>query len=737
MNEIAVAAEPPRQADDGSVRIPQDGETAVFTMIDDSLALVAGLGEPLSASAPVLLNGDPGSQVQAVVVSWRRAEPASGHPCAFVALVSLAKINHGQLTSIVVRSGARPIRYAVNRRRLGLDAFLRGLAAEAGHMLPRVVDGLIEGMIAGDASPRRLHPVVALVQAVARGNGCVEVVGRFEEGELFVQGWAQDLPAGRSKVIAIADVPQIAELSCGTFAREDLGGKGHGYCGIIEAPKPLDPARLNRFFYRGRDGWHTIEVIERRVLVEPRSVPGHIRAALPRLTVGGDTLARLRRAANRFDGRDTVSDLPIPVRIGIDLALEVAAGGILVSGWLLDPERYVERVVLRAGGRSVRLDDHWTKQVRPDVSKAFADEPLFAGLHPARHSHGFIVFAPEISATFADPSYVEIVLTSGASTYFPLTVGRASLHQAASRLLGMLDPNSPTAANAVERQFGPMLRSVDRPAPSVVEVVCLGEDVPEPDKTIVVGLDDQIAEAGVLLALLALDPVARALPIVVAGPAETFSEHGGELRRIAGFYGLSFRLVLAEGVEDVCDAIEAGIEAAPTEALVCLSGHIVPRMPGWIAPIERIFRAREGECLVSPTILFEDESIRWAGLWISGEGGDRTLVDHYVGYPRAALTGAEPTEVTAGTMDCCMISKSAFAAAGGFTRGYLGTAEKGLDFALKLRRAGTPSVWVPQVELLCPEHETGAGKPWRRLVKEIDRWAFDARWSLAISNLNG
>ncbi|WP_127091909.1 hypothetical protein [Aquabacter cavernae] len=82
----------------------------------------------------------------------------------------------------------------------------------------------------------------------------------------------------------------------------------------------------------------------------------------------------------------------------------------------------------------------------------------------------------------------------------------------------------------------------------------------------------------------------------------------------------------------------------------------------WSAPI-----ARGGKCLAAPTLLFEAASVRWAGTVMEGEGTARALVDRYVGYPRAVLDMAEPDEVAAGAVQCCMLPRAVFEAVGDAT----------------------------------------------------------------------
>ncbi|WP_084539874.1 hypothetical protein [Azorhizobium doebereinerae] len=721
-----------------AVGLPLDGETALVAAVDEGLALIAGMGE-LPASVQALLNGDPSAATQAATVCWRRADAPNEIRSGFCALVPLAALGRGRLSSIVFRSPGHPARYAFARRPLSLEAALQAVAEDAGPSASVVVDGIVEALLAGKPTARRLRAVAAMAQAVARPDGFVEVMGADEDGDIFLQGWTADLVPGRARVLAIGTEPVLAELDSASFPREDLAGRSRGFAGIMVAPDKPETGKLQKILFRARDGWRAVAVYERRVLLEPRDVPAHVRAVLPRLTAPTDVLAKLKDAANRFDGRDTVSDLKLPVRLGIDFALMVDGGGVLVSGWLVDCEEHVRGVSLKVGKSGARIDEGWTRQPRPDVTRAFLSDPLFAALDPNRHAHGFLAFAPRVAGHARDAAYLELTLDSGPA-YRPLPLTRATPRQVLARLSAAVEPRSVAAAHVVERQLGPMVQSLERrPAASRVMSEAAGFDGAAP-LVIVVGVDEGAAQAGVLLSLLALEPATRALPIIVAVREDGFDDVAAEVRRLADFYGLRLRLVRADGAEDVCDALEAGVRASTAEHLLLLCAHVLPRANGWLPRLERAYRARGGRCLVSPTLLFEDDSVRWAGTVLDGEGAARGLNDRLVGYPRAAVRGAEPMEVTAGTVECCILPRSAFEAVEGFTRGYLGIAEKRLDLALKLRLGGTPSVWVPDVEMVCADETSegaagSAAASWHGLVRRVDRWAFDRRWSLAVANM--
>jgi hypothetical protein len=268
----------------------------------------------------------------------------------------------------------------------------------------------------------------------------------------------------------------------------------------------------------------------------------------------------------------------------------------------------------------------------------------------------------------------------------------------------------------------------------VVETHDFGFNDGDTDKALVVGASLDADEVAVTLSLLALDPETRNVPIIVSAPIEAFGSLSPEVERLSRFYGIRVRVIGAEGVRDACDAFEAAVNATRADALVFLSAGVLPRQTGWLANMERAYRKRGGKALVSPTIVYEDDSIRFAGTWLDID--EQKLVDRYIGYPRDVVRGSQPAEVMAGSTACCIVSRTAMKAAGGFTRSYLSATEKGRDLCLKLRLEGTPSVWLPDVEMISADDAIGASSlPLRRLAQRIDRWSFDRKWSLLINNM--
>ncbi|WP_414475686.1 glycosyltransferase family 2 protein [Microvirga sp. M2] len=717
------------------LNLPVDGETALATPIGDDLALISGVADTMPDTIEVLLNGDPSMTMKAGVVSWQRKNAPADAATGFVAVVPIRLAAKVRLRSIVVRRNGPPIRYDLVRPAASVQDLMEILFVDTAERFTDVTDGITQTLIEGQGNAKRLAAALSVLTAAAKNDGWIEVMGPLDTGELLLQGWAHTLPSDELRVLVAQDGLLVGEVKAASVQRDDLGGNGVGFIGLLDTgPVSVEPESLQRIFFRTKDGWRTLDVYEKRVLLPTTDVPAHIRDGLARASAHPDTMQVLRRAGERFDGRDTVSSLQQPVRIGMDMVAEVPGGGLLVAGWMLDPEGHADTILLRAGSDFARIDDAWTRLPRPDVSAAFQHNELFAGrLDPRRLDHGFLAFVPGLSCAGDTPVYFELMVGDSVA-FYPLKPMRNLSRQGLERLVSPLDPRTAAAGAAIDLHIGPMMQALAAPAPRVVETRDFGFDGSGAPKALVVGAGHDVEELSAALVLLALDAEARNTPMIVSAPIEAFGSLAPEAERLARFYGLRLRIIGSEEVQDACDAFEAAIQATDAEALVLLAASVLPRQSGWLSSLERAYRKRGGKALVSPTIVYEDDSIRFAGTWFDAD--EQKLVDRYIGYPRDVVHGSEPAEVMAGSTACCMVARSAIEAAGGFTRSYLGTSDKGRDLCLKMRLCGTMSVWTPDVEMISAEDDAGAtGPAIRRLAQRIDRWSFDRKWSLLVNNM--
>ena len=732
---------PGAQASRSEGAVALEDHAALFTLLNRNTLLIGAEGDVLAGGAPAFLNEDPKTSVPCTVAAMPCGQRGSAGTSYFVAVLSLKNVQPADLERVTIRSRGHSHDYILKHGPMSLPIFLEGIGKLVSQSGSDVADGLLETLITAKANYRNLDIAASIIRKIARKDGFVETLGTFSEGEFYLQGWAKDLPAGTSRVFLVSGnenrgILSQAELCSGRFERKDLAGKAHGFCGILSVETNLNAGDVSRIFYRGRSGWTSVDVHEKRSLLEPRALPGQIRALLPGLSLpsaaGRD---KLLSASQRFDGRETVSELDIPVRVGIDFCARIDTGGILFCGWLLNPEDRVACVNFRGKEFSRRLDESWATQQRPDVSSAFEDLSPFLKGSDADHRHGFLVYVDCDPEDVGDAPYLELVLENGNSAYVPVVLARSSLRGALKKLVSTLDPAVAHSARLVEGQLLPMLRSGHVPEPVVAKVTDLGSFPDICPASVVIGLDENIERVLVLLPMLALDPFLHELPMVLVAPGAVMRERMPDIKRLAEFYRLKLRVVQASNVEDKLDALQAGLHLAPSEAVACISADLVPRTPGWLEQLFSVFEEQKGKYVVAPTILYEDETIRWAGAWIEGDADTSNLMQHYVGYPRRTLQGVKGSEVDAVTFDCCVLPRNCLEEAGGFTRDFLGTDEKGLDAALKFRRKGVRAYWVPQVEVIHPENNAGPEQNWHRLSATLDGLVFDELWSEALGDL--
>jgi hypothetical protein len=707
-------------------------DTGLLAMLEDGSFLLAALGDGVPETVEVRPNAEARLAWNAASVSWPLIGGTEAAGSGFIVLFPLPARERDALQSIVLRTPGTAITLDLPRAPVPLDALFAVVAAEAGPSYGKIVDGLVEILLAAEAGPARARAAAKLLATAAKPTGYIEIVGAPGRDELFVQGWATDLVAGSTPVLAVGDPPLAAQLACATFDRQDLSGRGRGFAGVID-PAPFgEPESLRHLFFRAADGWRKVDTYERRTSLAARDVPGHLRNLLSQAVAPPDTMARLRRTAHRFDGRETVSQAREPVRLGIDVAVAAPGSGILVAGWMLDPRESVRTVRLGAGSESAVISTDWTRLPRDDVANAFAADPNFRSFVASRPLAGFVAFAPRVAAVEGE-TRLELEFGEGEPfCYFPIDVSRAPIEDALATLLAAMDLRSAAADSAVERQLAPMLAAMSRAQPAPLSTSKVGvTSSKNASIAIVIGADRRAADATNLLAVLAADTHARDLPIVFAAPEEALRAIAGEIARLASFYDLSVELAECERGATNFDAMMAGAMASKASTLVMLSADTLPLTADWLPRLLAAHRLRGERHIVCPTILFEDRSVRWGGAWFDEDEGRQRLTTPNLGLPVDALAVAEPQKVTAGTLECCVLPRAAIAAIGDAPGALLGAAARNLDLALQLRQGGTPALWVPDVLMVAAGDVATGAAP---IARRIDDRLLETRWSPAASS---
>ena len=709
-------------------RIPRAGRVTGCP-IGGSALLVIGTGGPMPNAAPATLNDDPAEISPAAVISWRLATPWPTATHGFAALLPTNSADRAFATVQFEQEGA-PKRYVFTPRTVSVNEAAALLAELCGSQLAATIDALADLLIAAPSDPHRLSAIVALVKAAHGSNGFIELLGEGQDGEIFLQGWAYDVMPGMARAVADGDRPSVADCAIAAYARQDIPQGASAFAGLLNADGPISPGSIEGLVWRGRHGWRYTAVHERKLIAGPLETPGHVRSMLLRAHSTPQALLRLRTAANSFDGTETVSSLPLPVRMGVDDVFQVDGAGFLVSGWLLDPNGHVQSVKLRRHNGEARLDDSWSRLDRTDVADAFADHPAFSrAFGHGGHRHGFVAHARLPDGDPSSALYLELTLRDTRRAFMPLSPLRTAARLAAVRQMRAIDPSDWALPELIDRQIVPLLCTSERVSPTVKAVVDPGpfEAAAGPPIIISVGENDEDGIAP-LLALLAIDPETKRAPIALVVPSERFHRQVARMGKLAAFYGLSLRLVSAGEAGDAYDLLEAGARALSSDTVVLLSGSLVPHKAGWYRKLVGIQAALRNS-IISPTLAYEDYSVRWAGTWPARR---------YEGYPISAVTGFKLTPVTAASLDCCVMPREALLEAGGFAGGYLGSREKGLDLGLRLSHGGVASYWLPSVQMLGSDETSSTGtSAMGALVESIDRKILDARGTAELAgNVN-
>ncbi|MCC6468569.1 MAG: hypothetical protein IT563_09620 [Alphaproteobacteria bacterium] len=731
------------------------GEARAAWLIDEATLLIAGAADGTVPEAAEVVS--PAGEVVGTIrsVSWSSEQPggAKAESARFVALLAVENVAAIRLERVELADGSGPrVALSIPRFTLNPQAVVTQLAASPLPALPGILDFLGAGLTetaAGQAPVEASHAarvVTALLNEISKPDGFVEVFGPAEDGGTVIEGWSFHLRPGIGGLIVETHRPLKRTSAVGVFDRPDLLPNALGIVAYFRGGTPVDPKDIRRIHYRTASGYFHLSVAEARTILATRDTVPHLRARLTRTSCDAQTMRAFKRTCRpRFEGRETISTFAAPVRAVVDLAVTVPEAGIFVCGWLLDPLRRVERVVLRGtDGFYLRVDDIWGRLLRQDVTETFRTDPLLGPAVAQAPSdacrHGFAVFAPRPNAGHAPAGlWLEIVLTDETAAFLPFPALDGAQEGVAARLLTCLNPADAAVRSVVERHLAPASVAATRRGASggdAGEVVPIGNKPrggETPRLSIVLPLADGAEDIDINLACLAGEAAAVAAELIVVASGGADSALADRLDHYTRFYGFGGRLAMIERTVTRHQAIAAGARLATGEALLFLAPDVLPRGQGWLGGLFSAFRANERTGLVSPTLLYEDDSIRFAGMPLDEVGSDMPVPKgpgRYTGYPRHWLTQTASIEVLAGTSECCLMPRRLFDRVGGFARDLLGGPQQDIALGLRLRAAGRSCVWTPRVSLYAVDPASRTEAPGRggEIARMVDEWSFARTW---------
>lgn len=553
----------------------------------------------------------------------------------------------------------------------------------------------------------------------AEAGGFVEILACPDTGGLFAQGWAMSLPPGRHRLARLDATLDLCEADVAAFGRDDIPPPGTGFCLFSRDWRGVDFDTLGCLFYEQGGTLKRLEVVRGSVVrLRDTDATEHVRHMLPRLDGSEQVMRTYRRICRpRYPGIDSLSETTLPIAAAFDAVFESPTGGFLAMGWLLDPLRRVDRVILKStGGLYAPMQNGWNPVPRPDLNDGFRNDPRFARLlDPADVMHGFVAFAQGRTRQGTEEFYLELVLDDNTCLFRPLTITRLDGRELLPQILTSVPLHDPALDRIVTDTLAPFLAGLPaRPLRPRAAHQPLPLSATPGDLTAIIPLA-RMDHLQPIMALLAGTPEADRLDLALIMSRGQAGQTVERLADLFAFYGLRGRLLLMADQADLCARIEAGLALAGGDRVLLWSPSALPATPDWLSVLERELDGLDGPGLISPTLIYEDGSIFY--------GGDGATVDDgspMLGYPREWLIRGAPRSMPAGAAQFALIDRAALSKAGGFSGQLYSDAMVHRDLARRLHENGC-GIWSSRsVDFWMLEDLNTVSDATMRLLERID-----------------
>ncbi len=272
--------------------------------VDETTWLIIGLGRVTAGDVVVGLGEDQAVTPSLFVSEWRLAASSPRAKHGFAALLPDVGTD---LAMTTIRFGKEETgaRYVFAPRLASAEEAAALVVESAGSQSAAVLDRLVDALMVGNVSRRRLLTITALLQSAHASDGFIELIGESHDGATFLQGWSRAMAPGPCRVSVVGNVaPVVAECGIAIFPRPDAPDGASGFVGLLEfqpgCPRPRHPR--SGFSGRAPVGG-TSAVHPRKRIAGPLETPEHIRSILLRTHGAPDVLLSLRAAANSVRGQ--------------------------------------------------------------------------------------------------------------------------------------------------------------------------------------------------------------------------------------------------------------------------------------------------------------------------------------------------------------------------------------------------------------------------------------------------
>ena len=422
----------------------------------------------------------------------------------------------------------------------------------------------------------------------------------------------------------------------------------------------------------------------------------------------------------------------------IDQIIQVANSGLYLSGWSYAESGLKLRITCHEGSASHPLDDGCIRHVRSDVVTYLAGQ----GIPADDQELGFSCYVPLHS--LHGPVYLSVEAPSGETKRMRVQVPQTAQPalQAVRALLSSFSMEHRNLGDFLDQQAGPAVKAIwsarSRPAQKTF-VQTFGAPSREPRVSIVVPLYARHDLARYQLALFAGDPYLRDCQLIyVVDDPTIFDEFRRACPDLFEIYRVPFTVITGGANLGFAGANNIGVEFARAPHLLLLNSDVMPKHPGWLGELLRVYRALDAPGLVGTKLLYEDGSLQhagmlfrrypqWANLWIN---------DHpWKGLNPSHLEGT--CEVDAVTAACVLIETDLYRKLGGFSEDYVIGDFEDSDLCLRAQLAGRRNYVARDIELYHLERQSQNRIGDTRLRTNLtlyNCWVFNQRWSNVIES---
>ncbi len=714
----------------------QLGEISAAWQITPEALIVIGWRQEKSATDGTVAHSKPNAprgRFHSVAWPFPAAGPEAHHFASALQLPIGSGVRPGETLLITARGETSGVLARLPARFLDAQAFGEELARLAAGSAIAVANFLIQtfspAATRGNADIRAL--LRAFFERASSPDGCVEIAGAIEDHCVLLQGWGA-APGPQCDMVVVGPSIERFTPRIATFFRPDMRGTASGQVIVLPAAASQGLGQVEAVVLLDRRGLRWRPMIPERRLLSGGDTIGHLRATLPGFKCDEATRDLLQAGLRpRYDGRHTLYDGGRPVRMAVDLAAAAPGAGIYLTGWLYDPGSVVTEILLRSTrGATALLTKTWTRIVREDVTDVFRNEPGLPRTETNQHRHGFAIHAGSVaSATSGESFYLDVSFRDGQCGFVPLTIDPADDPATQARLLASVDLHKTSGMQVVEEHLAPfflrLVGSGSSPEPVVVSSV-----PSEWSTAIVVPLVDAALPRALLSQFLRY-PLDRTEGVVFVY-GDNWSDAAAEaLRALAGFYGVSPALVRVPRMVGAADALSAVASIAKTEHLLLLAPGTVGRSRDWRRALHAALEAAGGMTCVSPTVVYEDELIRFGGT-DRIESLDRPpyvrLRRRLAGMPVSVIGVTEPEPTVTASPACCLLPREAVRANDTPT-GMTATASmQELTLSLLLQQNGVKSIWTPAAQVYAADAPpTEVHENTVRVGQLVDGWCLRAR----------